>query len=441
VIASRGPRNDRGAGLAGQGASGTGWCRLDVTVGACVAALALVLAALWPSPAEASHRGCGLLGMAACAHAGAPPAAPDPGGSEGTDVRLPPPDRRFGFNSQLAIGLTTPEQEVGLGRVLRSTLQRYPVAWGALQPTAGSPVLPSTGSAKGYLTNLDELYAELVSQGMTPVLTFLRAPLWATDYDDCGTLDRACKRGTKWSNQHPNWAHVGAFARFVGAIAARYPGAVIEPWNEPNIKPFWRPDAPNPRLYTAMQCAAYDAVKRLPTPNFVTSAGLGAHSRPRADDSPFFGDYLETVYSAGIRSCMDALNVHVYGANVMDLGAGSPFAEEWAIIRAARARHGDTTKIWVTETGTTTVPDSIWVDWGVTEAEQAQRNAGIYNRLATMDDVAAIAFHTLRDAPNEHQTGNQDDPGYHYGFLRADYSPKPVFCEFARKASSAFPGC
>jgi hypothetical protein len=401
----------------------------------------LMLAAVFASPAAASHRGCGVLGLAACSHLTSEPPPPDPGGSETTDVALPPAGKRFGFNTQLAIGITTPQHEVGLGRQLGATLQRYPIGWAGLQPTASSPLIPTTGSPKGYLDNLDALYRELTSRSMTPVLTFGRAPLWATDYGDCRVWDTACRRGARWLNQHPNRAHVDDFARFAAAIAERYPRAVIEPWNEPNIKPFWRPDTPDPWLYTALQCEVYRAVKRLPAPNFVTSAGLGAHSKPRADGSPFFGTYLDNVYAAGLRSCMDALNVHIYGANVMDLGQGSPFAAEWEIVRAARSRYGDATKIWLTETGTTTVPESSGSDWGVTEAEQSARNTGLLNRLATMGDVAAIAFHTLRDAPNEYMAEQPDNPGYHYGFLRDDYSPKPVFCEFARKAGTSVPAC
>ena len=390
---------------------------------------------------SAAARGCGWLGLGTCQGDSPPPPlpAPDPGGNEAADVKLPPAGKRLGFNSQLGIGITTPQHEVGLGRTVGATLQRYPVAWSALQPTRQSPRIPTSGSAKGYLTNLDKLYAELTSHEMTPILSFGRAPLWATDYGDCGLFDGDCKHAAKAINQHPNGANLDEYARFVAAIAARYPKAVVEPWNEPNIKPFWQPDAPNPWLYTSLQCAVYDEVGKLPAPNLVTSAGFGSHSKQRSDGSPLFADYLNATYYAGLRSCMDALNVHVYGANIMSIGAGSPFAEEWAIIREVRARYGDTTKMWVTETGTSTIPKSTGITWGVTQAQQADRNARLYNRLATMGDVAAIAFNSLRDAPSEHQ--QYEEPGWHYGFLRKDFSPKPAFCELVRKASAVFAGC
>jgi hypothetical protein len=148
------------------------------------------------------------------------------------------------------------------------------------------------------------------------------------------------------------------------------------------------------------------------------------------------------MYQQGLRGCMDNLAVHMYPANMTPLGADSPFAKIWQLVRELRTEFGDATPIYVTETGTmsdagfaTTNPRPL------TENEQSDVNQRLYNRMATMSDVKAVIFHTLRNGPVPGLRGKTSTPDYHFGFLREDWSPKPVFCAFVAKAGKTFAGC
>ncbi len=56
---------------------------------------------------------------------------------------------------------------------------------------------------------------------------------------------------------------IGAYADFVAFVARRYPRAVIEPWNEPNVRVLELLDVgPTRHRVARMQCAAFDADPR-----------------------------------------------------------------------------------------------------------------------------------------------------------------------------------
>jgi hypothetical protein len=357
----------------------------------------------------------------------------------------------YGFNPSVALsGVTDVENEIRHLKAAGANAQRYTVSWKALQPTASAPPLPDEGgkppglleSQGGYLARLDRLYLGLVANGMRPVIALLGAPAWATEYARCDLLDDRCRRAAAASALPPSRANLGHWQRFAAAMAGRYPTAAIEPWNEPNIKPFWHPSdrMPDPAHMASMQCAAYEGIKRLPSPTTVLSPGFAGFATPRADGSPAFEDYLEGIYARGLRRCMDGLSVHLYPANSSNLGAGSALAIQFDTVRRVRARHGDATRIWVTETGSSSFPNTSEHRWGITEAEQADLNRRLYNKLTSMDDVHAVMFHTLRN-PVEKYAGRYSDPGMHYGFVREDWTPKPVWCDFVGRAGHSWPGC
>jgi hypothetical protein len=400
------------------------------------------------APQEA-HAGCGLLGLEPCPPAPALPPAPDPGGDEAADVALPlGGGKALGFNTALFSwdsGVPA-AREVEWQRALGATLQRYAIHWRGMQRDPGEPPLPDEGGKPvgqlshqdSGLARLDAIYLELVAQGMTPVIVVFDAPPWATPYASCGLLDLACHQARNSPFLHPDRAHLPDWARFVAAVAARYPRAAIEPWNEPNLKAFWKPDQPSGRALAELQCAAYHAVKALPQPNAVISAGITAMTErnPPPDGSPTYERYMEDAYSAGLAGCMDALSVHTYPGNHPRLGEGSMLAAGFAAIRDLRARHGDTSRIWVTETGTSSYQAALLGggDQPLTEAQQADVNTRLLNRLATMPDVDVVVFHTLRNRSLPQQAGTPQDPETNFGFRRENGSAKPVFCAFALKA-------
>jgi hypothetical protein len=56
-----------------------------------------------------------------------------------------------------------------------------------------------------------------------------------------------------------------------------------------------------------------------------------------------------------------------------------------------------------------------------------------------MSDIQAVSFHTLRDNPFNNQP--QSSLEYWYGFLRPDWTPKPVYCYFATASGHTYTGC
>lgn len=373
-----------------------------------------------------------------------------PGGTEASSnppkpVRVPPRGGKlFGFSPSLMLGgVASATSEVRLLRAVGANAQRFTISWSGLQPDPAFSPLPDEGGRPvgqlldqgRYLARIDRLYLRLVRAGVRPIITLLGAPAWAARREACTLLDGSCETPTG-SAMPPDPAHVDRWRGFATAVANRYPQAAIEPWNEPNLKPFWHDGAgPDPVLMARMQCAAYSGIKSLPGERTVLSAGLGAHASPRPDGSPLFADYLDALYAAGLTGCMDALSAHMYPANDLDLGPGSPFATQFEILRAARERHGDRTPIWVTETGSTSFPDSPLHGAGLSEREQADLNTRLYDTLMAMPDVRAVLFHLVRD-PAEDYAGRPLDPGLHYGFLRADWQPKRAWCVFVRRATA-----
>jgi hypothetical protein len=407
-----------------------------------VAATALFAFPFTPAASAA----CGLLGLFPCVTPPTP--APDPGGSE-SDQPVPPPNGKvLGFNSALFHSLLPAAVEADTGRRAGASFQRYGVAWRYLQTSPNLPPLgPDTGRplgsarAGGELAQADAIYLELTGRRMTPVIMLGEAPPWAAGYGNCFWLDLICKAYAGLRRLVPNGAHLGDWQRYAAAVATRYPKAVVETWNEPNVSPFWLPFRPNPVHMAQMQCRAYAAAKASPGRNTVLSPGFAVFTSPRSDGSPLFKDYLAALYRTSAGGCWDGFSAHVYTGGQTTLGAGSAFAKIMYAIRAGRAWAGDTSPIWVTETGSKSAAGAASEAGALTEAGQASLNRRLYNRFATMSDIHAIGFHSLRNAPTVELLGRTGVPDYHFGFLRENLHPKPIFCWFVAQSGSRYTGC
>lgn len=390
-----------------------------------IGALALAIAlALAPAAAAGS---CGGLLQPKCPPP--PPPAPDPGGIESPDQPVPLPGKQFGFNSQLhRAGLATAEQEIGSARAAGATVHRLPIQWRYLQPTPSHPPIGDEAIAR----KMDEFYEEALRRGITPLIIPFSAPPWSTKYGTCLPLDFTCKALTDGRLAlFPDLAHITHYEAFVEAVKRRWPRALIEPWNSPNHY-YKHPSYGGRRNFTAapdhfalIQCAAYRASKRV-NDDPVLAAGWAYHR---------YVEYVHGVYVAGGAECWDRANLHAYPGKSTSFGVNSPVAKILRDARDLRARHGDTDPIWITETGYTNSGE-----FGVSEAAQADASRRLYNRYISMPDVEAVIFHTLRDGATEDYTSTEH-PEYGYGFLRADWSPKPVYCYFTGMAGSAVAGC
>ncbi|MEX2195841.1 MAG: hypothetical protein WD844_11195 [Thermoleophilaceae bacterium] len=359
-----------------------------------------------------------------------PPPAPDPGGIESPDQPVPAPGKQFGFNSQLYRGgAATVDQELGAAQDAGATVHRMPVQWSTMQPNPADPPVP-----EGQATDeIDIFYAEALARGITPILIPFAAPGWATKYRSCGLLDFTCRHMATTGGLAliPDWPFIDEYETFVHAVKARWPRAIIESWNSPNHyykHPTYRGSldfTAAPGHFARIQCAAYRASKRV-NDDPVLAAGWA---------SRLYVEYVRGVYAAGGADCWDRANLHAYPGESTSFGAGTNIARVFRDARMLRSQYGDEDPIWITETGYSTSGP-----YAVNEATQADGARRLYNRYATMPDVEAVIFHTLRDAATEHYT-SQEHPEYGFGFLRTNWWPKPVYCHFAGMAGSAYPGC
>jgi hypothetical protein len=111
-------------------------------------------------------------------------------------------------------------------------------------------------------------------------------------------------------------ADYNTFARFLGEVSQRYKGQVkaIEVWNEQNL---WYEEGGAPMLpeqYMVMLSAAYQAIKAA-DPSMIVISGaptpVGNVSGVAIDDI----EYLQAMYSAGLKNVSDAIGAHPSGYN------------------------------------------------------------------------------------------------------------------------------
>jgi hypothetical protein len=425
---------------------------------AVIAAATLVGALLLPASAYASHTlGCGLLGVQACPHAAAPSPAPDPGGNEGANLPIPPGGGRLvGFSDHLSAGndpAVTPAQEYDLARVAGANAHRLEVVWAFLEPhppAGGTRRYAGAGPEEGYVDELDRRYAAMRGRGITPVLVLSSAPLWAQPLGMLG-LGPACQRDC-WKGWEPRDQHISDWGQFARFIAQRYPEAVFEIWNEPNLKTAYLP-TPNPGRYLRLYQTAYDAIKGV-RPGAAVLAGAVSGLQDRSGRHGYSQrDFISALYGNGLKSRPDfRLSAHVY-PTAADLGPGTYYAQEWDSIMDNLVAYDDRGReVWVTETGISTSPNSRQGDprgpEGLVATPTQQRDVmrRVYNRMFTMGgaNVKAVLVHTLR----ERTKYGTESVEYGYGFV--DASPamraKPAFCwmvnsEPAGAPDRTYPGC
>jgi hypothetical protein len=223
------------------------------------------------------------------------------------------------------------------------------------------------------------------------------------------------------------------FARFMGALAARYRGrvAAYEIWNEPNLNYEWGYLQPDPAVYTALLQAAYRAVKAADPQALVISGGLATTGDGSATA---MGDlaFLQGMYDAGAQGSFDALGSHPYA-----FGHDPDYQDAWGTSlarvvqqREVMVRNGDAaTPIWITEAG--------WVlhtSWNlveheavaVDEAQQADYLTRAYQKVRTeWPWVAAMFLFNLDFSSVPWYPAAE--PMRWYAILNPDRSPRPAY--------------
>ena len=366
--------------------------------------------------------------------------APDVGGTATVDIDPRTTDKLFGFNTSLSqwnSGITIAQEAVLISNV-GGNAQRLGIQWSAVEPVRGQRNEPA-------LAWVDAMEAELRANGMRAIIVVWEAPRWATDL--CPVNDSVCLANPQRFSP-PKERDIHAYASFLAWVAQRYPEAAIETWNEPNIKVFWKANPwPDAARMARMQCAAYDAIKAANPTTTVLAPGLSFVVTQSATSYPYL-EFMRSLYQQMGRVCWDALSVHIYAGTSID-GPDSEAAKAFRVIRNLRAQYGDTTPIWITETGATTSgyqgADTNGLARRTPEQQRDIIRAAVNEYLST-PDVGAVIIHTLRDRPlwnNEFADPNHTQYGFGllYDGEGPTPSPKPAYCHFAWVVGTAYPGC
>lgn len=348
----------------------------------------------------------------------------------GTTTPFPPPGALFGFNEGPQVDGVTPAQLAELADIAGATSIRFPVDWRVVEPNRDA----WNESGWAYYA---EAYGAALAEDLTPVINFGFAPQWARDPG----APQACM--DFFACRYPPSAEMDdEWTEFASEVAKRFPDAVLEVWNEPNLAIFWRP-RPDPKRFAELQALAYEAIKARDDSILVLAGGLAAIQpssssiAPGGRDDVALRDFLSAAYDASpsIAESMDALSLHPYALNG-ETGSGSAFDLAFLNVREETTAQGDGGRpLWVTETG---VPSTG--DLAVTEAEQMDALLELYDVLNGMSDVDGIFIHRLLPPPTE-AIGSTE---HGYALIRAGSpygSPKPAFCALVALAGNSYEGC
>lgn len=299
----------------------------------------------------------------------------------------------FGFDLRANVGnAVLPYVQAAQPRWVRAG----DVLWSQIEPVRGA------GYQWGAMAQVEANIRRLREMGIEPTLVVQQSPGWAQR-----TPGRLCSP--------PRPAYVADFARFMGALVARYRSGSLavnywEVWNEPDVFPSQVRDSDgfgcwaDPALpayggayYGEVVKAVAPAVRRAnPSANLL--AGALIYSWP---DDTVSQAFLRGMLDAGAGGSFDALSFHAYG----EWGAGDQLIAKTARIRDVLAAYGlagkplFATEIAATCTSNTSCPSNFLLD-------QANYAARIYAEAIALDLQGAL-WYTL----------TLDNPGFRYSHL------------------------
>ena len=287
-------------------------------------------------------------------------------------------------------------------------------SWEILQPGPGAFV-------QHHVDQLNARVADLKARGIKVLVVVHQSPRWASGAG--GTAPPS---------------DPATFGRFMGALAARVPGAdAWELWNEPNSTGFFA-GAPDPARYAGMLRAAYPAIKAAQPSDAVVTGGLNGNDT----------DFVAALYANGAQGAFDAIGVHTDTACLLDhpdryyrdaQGRIARFTfTGYREIHQLMADHGDGAKpIWMTEIGwntQSTKPRSCNVGdsagkkrLGVSRKQQARFLRAAYRCIAADPYIGVALWFGMQDIPRNltrHAAG--------FGLYGRNGKAKPAAKQFRR---------
>lgn len=155
-----------------------------------------------------------------------------------------------------------------------------------------------TSKGSYNFTQWDNMYNELVAQGMRPVFILcynnkFYAPGGSTSVN-----------GNQAGINDTN--NLNAYLNFVKAAAARYKGKGVtwEIWNEPDLPKFW--NNPNPQDYAKLAQGAINAIRSVDPDAYVVSGGFAQKNQHQ--------EFIRQAMAAGMLKGYNAMGVHSYDA-------------------------------------------------------------------------------------------------------------------------------
>jgi hypothetical protein len=310
-----------------------------------------------------------------------------------------PHDVIFGFNDDWGAHSDKLDYAAEAG----GEVVRFPLGWNSVQPTH------RLLSDWDYY---DRLYREAKRKGLRILLSLQDAPCWSYD------APIFCTEETGGSVPDPQ--HMEAMATFLKEAIRRYPDAIaVEIYNEPNLNPYWV-GPPDPEYYTQLLKVGYEATKSVRPDLPVLFAGLiplNATNETRMN----FKEFLSRAYEAGAKGHFDALSLHPYPRPFFRDDYVKQVRGYLAAFKTIAFRYGDAKiPLWISEIGLSTVGGD-----GVSEADQAERIATLYDTLRRVPQVQAVIVHRMFDTNGQ---GNSEDG---WGLVRANLQVKPGYCRLA----------
>jgi polysaccharide biosynthesis protein PslG len=266
------------------------------------------------------------------------------------------------------------------------------------------------------------MYCAALGSGIKPLFILWTSPPWAS------TNTNGCSWSPCRVPSRPEFD--GELQEFAELAARRYPEAVFEFWNEPNLIEFWGTPA-NATRYTELLRAAYRGVKNGSPDTPVLGGALSNNSH---DGSGNLGleTFLRRMYQAGAGNYMDGISFHPYPVWV---GADRELSKgNFESIDEVIAEQGELGRrhIVATEVGASTAySDPIISSEQHNQQQQWEALWRTYGWARERPYADGVVFHTLIAGEN---------PGY--GWVTRDgagsFWAQPVYCNFAQQLGNPF---